>query len=398
MKILFVSRFLPHAAVRDSGGQDTYHYIEALSQRHEVSLISFATADQGEAVASMEQICQEVVAVPFDPDGLGPRLWRAGWRVLLPKVYGRNVSFRYRDQLRQLCQRQPFDVAIVDGMMARYGRYLSPIPRLLDQVDIYATVAYHAYQTITSPRSRWWAKRDWLRTYQHEIGYATGYDAILVRSTKDQTILQDYLPQHPIFVLPPWFEGLEELSQIASIRPAGNKILLMGAMNLPANTEAALFFAERVFPLVRTTIPDAHLYIVGSNPTTDVCQLGQHEGITVTGEVDSLYPYYEQCAVNVVPLFVGGGIIVKTLNGLAAGRPTVATQRGNSGTGATAGRDLLVADTTPAPFAQAVIDILTDNEQWHRLATNGRQFVRQTYHWPSIINQLNAFLAEIAAK
>ena len=63
------------------------------------------------------------------------------------------------------------------------------------------------------------------------------------------------------------------------------------------------------------------------------------------------------CAINVVPLFTGGGVIVKTLNGMASGRPTVVTAVGNSGTGARSGIDLLVVSDDPKKFAEAHMSI-----------------------------------------
>ena len=115
----------------------------------------------------------------------------------------------------------------------------------------------------------------------------------------------------------------------------------------------------------------------------------------VIGEVDDLTPYYAETAVNVVPLFTGGGIIVKTLNGLAAGRPTVATRLGNSGTGALPKQHLLIADASPESFANTVIQILLSTNLWQSLAVEGRKFVQDTYDWTSIINNLSYFLTNI---
>ncbi|MCA9993738.1 MAG: hypothetical protein KDE29_22305, partial [Anaerolineales bacterium] len=60
-----------------------------------MSLIAFVTPDQARAVAAMEAVCREVVAVPYRPGALAGRVWRAGWRVLRPSVYGRVVSPAY---------------------------------------------------------------------------------------------------------------------------------------------------------------------------------------------------------------------------------------------------------------------------------------------------------------
>lgn len=391
MKILFVSRFLPHPDVRDSGGQDTYHYISALSAPHDVSLIAFTRPGQDDAVRGMQEICVEVVAVPYRQTALSHRLWRAWWRFLYPRVYGRVFSFTYRRQLRALLARHDFDVVLVEGVMAQYGTVVRGAKRVLDEVDIYASVAYQIYRNEERSVFRLYKWLDWLRLQAWELHYADSYDGVLVRSEADRVLLQRYLPEQKIGVLSPWFEGLDTLQNISACRPSGNQALFVGAMCHPENVEAVVYFVERVFPKIRRQVPDAEFVIVGSNPTRRVRALGRVSGVTVVGEVADLTPYYEQSAVNVVPLLRGGGIIVKTLNGLAAARPTVTTSAGNSGTEAIAGRDLLVTDD-PDAFARAVIDLLTDADRWYTLAENGRQFVATAYRWNDIVARLEQFL------
>lgn len=395
MELLFVCRFLPHPAVRDSGGQDVYHYISSLSERHSVSLIAFVTAEQQDALAAMHSICRQVVAVPYSPHALLPRLGRALCRVFLPRVYGRVVSLRYRRSLRALLSRVQFDVVIVDGMMAQYGRWVREPKKVLDEIDVYSLVAYHTYQNERHLLARLWAGFDWLRLHLFELRYLGSYDAVLVRSERDREIVRAYLPWQRVEAIAPWFEGLDDLSRAEPSRPEGNRLLFVGAMNLPKNVEAVLYFVRQVLPLIRRQVPDVELYIVGSAPTSSVCQLAAEQGVIVTGEVQELTPYYERCAVNVVPLLTGGGIIVKTLNGMAAGRPTVATPVGNSGTGARPGRDLVVVDCQPEMFARAVVRLLTDQELWERIAIQGRAFVASHYNWDEVTGRLESFLGHL---
>jgi len=201
-----------------------------------------------------------------------------------------------------------------------------------------------------------------------------------------------------IAVIPPWFEGLDTLIQIPLTRPPENNILFMGAMQNPKNIEAIHFFATQVLPIIQHILPDAALYIVGGNPTPQVQGLASLPGVIVTGEVSDLTPYYLLCAVNVVPLLTGGGIIVKTLNGLASGRPTVSTPLGNSGITAIPEEHLLIVPPEPQAFADAVITLLSDHHLWHILAYNGRQFIEENYQWSQGIDQLEQIMGQICQK
>lgn len=391
MNILFISRFLPHPEVRDSGGQDAYHYLAALSEKHSVTLIAFVTESQQEAADLMRQTCEEVVGVTYHPRALLPRIWRQWWRVWLPRVYGRNISLGYWRRLRELLRRKTFDVVVVDGMMAQYGTLAEGAKLVLDEIDVYSIVAYQIYLSKRSWLLRTWYWLDWLKTQLWEWHYLRLYDGVLVRSQADKSVLQSYMPDQNVTVVSPWFEGLEELSRLPTQRPPGNNLLFVGAMNLPANVEAVRFFVAEILPLIRQEISDVSFYIVGSNPTPAVQRLGAEKGVIIIGEVDDLTPYYEHSAVNVVPLLRGGGIIVKTLNGMAAGRPTVTTSVGNAGIGARSGRELLIADS-PRDFADSVIRLLSESSIWHTVSESGRGYVQSRYTWADTIEALETAL------
>lgn len=395
MKILFVSRFLPHPQVRDSGGQDTYHYILELSSRHEVSLMAFVPAQEEEAVQEMRRICANVVAIPYRTSALPDRLWRAWWRTVYPKVYGRVFSLSYRRQLQQLIRQHQFDLVIIDGMMAQYGLLVRGTKRVLDEVDIYSTVAYHTYLREYRRLPRLQALIEWMRTYLYEFRYARCYEAVVTRSSKDKIYLQELLPGQPIGILSPWFEGLtDEIRSIPICRPSGNLILFVGAMNTPKNIEAVIHFAHHIFPWIRSQVPDVIFQIVGGSPSAEVQSLATIDGIQVIGAVDDLTPFYRKAAIHVVPLLVGGGIITKTLNGMASGRPTVATSLGIAGTSATPNHDLMVADH-PLAFAQAVIHLLQDEDDWLIYANRGREFVTNHYDWEAITRSFESFLQSV---
>ena len=167
-------------------------------------------------------------------------------------------------------------------------------------------------------------------------------------------------------------------------------------MNIPANITAVTFFAHKILPLLSAHKPDIKFFIVGSRPARAVLALNDLPNIEVVGEVPSLLPYYAQASVVVVPLFTGGGIIVKTLNGLASGRPVVTTSVGNSGTGAKHERDLLISSPTPEVFSAAILELLDNEQAWLHLAENGRKFIQAHYDWSKTIDSMINFLQEVS--
>ena len=394
MNILFINRFLPHATVRDGGGQYKYHTMRSLAEKHEISLITFVQPSNKHGLTEMRALCHKLVAIEFNETKLLGRIQRLILRLLKTRVYGRNISLQYLWQLRRLLRRQRFDVVIIDGEMAWYQFAVGSNKKVLDEIDLYGPVAYHHYQQATGLNRRYlhW---DWLRTVSAELHYASQHDAILVRSDKDKTILADLLHHariQPVYV---WFEGLDSLRHLPAQRPAGNKIIFVGAQYLPANVDAAVWFATQAFPIVQRSVPNAEFILVGANPAPEVVALAQHAGVIVTGTVDDLTPYYAQAAVSVVPLAIGGGTIIKLLNSLAAARPAVTTPIGASGVSGAADAHFVVAPRNAQLFAQAVIDLLQNQARWDAFASAGREQVLERYEWGANIGRLEQLLLKI---
>ncbi len=85
-----------------------------------------------------------------------------------------------------------------------------------------------------------------------------------------------------------------------------HSIVLCGGYSVYRNSEAALWFARTVFPLVKQEIPQTEFWIVGSNPNQELRQLGENPGIHVTGTVPDVRPCYARAAVTVAPYRYGG--------------------------------------------------------------------------------------------
>jgi len=140
-----------------------------------------------------------------------------------------------------------------------------------------------------------------------------------------------------------------------------------------------LYFAREVWPLVRQRRPELRLVIVGAQPAAQVLAL-RKEGITVTGTVEDVRPFYRGALVSVVPLRVGGGTRLKVLEAMAAGTPVVSTSLGAEGLAVTAGKDILIADT-PEAMADAIVSLQAKSPPWQELVANGRRSVRERYDW-----------------
>jgi glycosyltransferase involved in cell wall biosynthesis len=162
---------------------------------------------------------------------------------------------------------------------------------------------------------------------------------------------------------------------------------MTGKMSYHANVSMVLHFATAIWPLIRASLPEAQLWIVGKDPSKEVRRLAGDPAIRVTGTVPDLRPFLQAAAVAVAPLAYGVGIQNKILEAMACATPVVTTSQGLSALGAVPDRDLVMADE-PAAFAAAVIGLLRAPDRRAEVGLSGRRYVEANHAWPSIAAQL----------
>lgn len=160
-------------------------------------------------------------------------------------------------------------------------------------------------------------------------------------------------------------------------------LLFVGLMSYEPNVDAALFFAQRVLPLIQRHVPTVKFLIVGKDPTPEIRRLDNGQSVFVTGTVPEVSDYLLKSTVAVVPIRFGGGTRIKILEAMAHRKAIVSTTIGAEGIEAQPGKHLLVADS-PEDFAQACTLLLKDDCLRNRLSEEGFKLVRDRYQWRGI--------------
>lgn len=205
-----------------------------------------------------------------------------------------------------------------------------------------------------------------------------------VCSEREREALLKRVPVADIRVVP---NGVDCDAFKPSERPLSERksLVFVGSMDYDANIDAAQWFAHEAWPQIHKMRPDLRFVIVGSRPTAEVCALARQPGITVTGTVDSIQPYYDAAFAAVVPLRVGGGTRLKVLEAMASGVPVISTPLGCEGIAYTEGWHLLVEREIKG-FRSAV-HFLGDEPLWRALSSEGRKLALK-YDWAEIGEEL----------
>lgn len=154
-------------------------------------------------------------------------------------------------------------------------------------------------------------------------------------------------------------------------------ILFVGGFAHAPNADAAEWFVHEVMPRIVKERHDAHLYLLGSNPTTEVLALAG-KNVTVIGYVseEDLLDYYKRVRVSVAPLRFGAGMKGKVIEAMRYGLPCSMTSIGAQGL-----EDVpfLAVSDDPTLFADNVLRMLNDDEYWTWLSQSEQQLVRERF-------------------
>ena len=212
---------------------------------------------------------------------------------------------------------------------------------------------------------------------------------VLAISRVDREALSALAPQANILELP---NGVDSNYFAFNPEAPGKKRLLFtGVMSYGPNDDAACYFAEEVFPALRTLHGEAEFWIVGPGPSARLSAFGNSPGITVHGGVPDIRPYLRESNVFVCPLRYGAGVKNKLLAAMSSGLPIVASTLSTNGIEVEDGRHLLIADD-PEKFVAAIDRLFSQQEQRATLRTEARALIERQYSWSAQIAPLETAL------
>lgn len=385
MKILFVSPFLPYPGVPHAGGKLIHFFLSVLVRSHSVVLLSRIFPGEERHLRSLSEMLERVETVPAE----GPI--RPGSPVSLLRTVASYKKLCRRARI--LLRSERFDLCQVEYTETGVFFPGNPgVPAVLSCHDVIAKPAYrrHAVSRGIGRLTTWIALH--VNTAAERLAVGK-FRRIFTLSDEDREWAGRSYPgvvfrtlRYPAGI---GFRGVAR-------SPQGRRVLFVGAMNRPQNRDGLRYFLREVWPSVRGNFPDAEFHIVGAGMDENLRREAAAEpGVKPAGGVPEVEPHYASAAVFVAPVLTGGGVIVKVLDALAAGVPTVTTPYGNEGVRANDGKEILIADTAK-DFAAAVIFLLGDDAARNAMGEAGRRFVNANFSEDAFSDTVDAVYREAA--
>ncbi|MGA9844207.1 MAG: glycosyltransferase family 4 protein [Nitrososphaeraceae archaeon] len=397
MKILFLTAHLPFPPA-SGGRRREFELVSRLGKKFQVHLCSLTTTPEIDRkhARQLSKYCKSVNL--FNTTQPFPAEHDFRYTLLMKRYFSEEATYSISCMLRH----HYFDLVHVE---AYYLMQLLPnesnVPILLVEHNMEYMLNLQRLLLSSSLADRFLYWRDYYNTFYWERNFWKKATKIVTVSAEDEISIRLQEPNMDVITIPngidhkividrpvdPEFLRRSSFSNSDHIRTFNDNnplILFVGNFLYDPNIDAALYFCKQIFPLILKYIHNAKLLLVGNSPTPEILKLGtsSNNNIIVTGYVDSLYPFYKAAKVVVCPLRIGGGIKVKILEALRAGKAIVSTSVGAQGLSVD-NRALCICDKI-YDFAANVVRFLSNPQDRHRQEQEALLFAKTIPTWEKV--------------
>jgi glycosyltransferase involved in cell wall biosynthesis len=378
LRVLIVSPTFPYPPSWGFGMR-VYQLARYLSERHDVTLLSYARADEMVHVDSLRAQLGEVRAVERPQSrGLTKRLAQ------LTSIAS-SASYQVRDlhtvamqrAIDELLSSQRYDIIQLESSQMCGFRYPSTGALVLDEHNIEYELLQRMQQGERSWTRRLYNRVEYRKFRPIEQQFWRKVDGCAVTSEREEAIVQSNAPSTPVTVVS---NGVDpDFFMPSGIDSEADTLVFNGLLSYRPNFDAASYLVEDVMPRIDRIRPGVTLTLVGYGTPSELESL-RRPNVVLTGMVPDVRPYLERAAVVVVPIRMGGGTRLKVVEALAMAKAVVSTTIGCEGLRVRDGEHLLKADDANS-FASSVALLLSDTARAETLGRAGRALMVGEYSW-----------------
>lgn len=209
-------------------------------------------------------------------------------------------------------------------------------------------------------------------SYQEEQSILERFDAVLAIQKHEYKILRKMLPQKVIILCP------HSISYSGQNQRHVNKIENIGFIGADneANRSGLDWFLKQVWPIVKQL--DLKLYIFGKVGDRFQRLCDSDESINNMSDQLSQAEIYSMVDCMINPVFVGGGLKIKTLEALAYSKPIISSQEGSVGI-ENPGQNGIIMAQNRLEFIEALIQLVKQPDYADELIQQGKNIIENQF-------------------
>ena len=208
-------------------------------------------------------------------------------------------------------------------------------------------------------------------SYQEEKSILSHFDAILAIQKHEYEILRKMLPNKVLLLCPHSVTYNSQFQKSQEIKNIG----FIGADN-EANRSGLDWFVQQVWPIVKQL--NLNLYIFGKvgDRFQDLCD--QDASIIDMSDKLSQAEIYDSVDCMINPVFVGGGLKIKTLEALAYAKPIISSREGSVGIDNQNANGIIVAHDR-SEFIEGLIKLVKQPNLATTLIQQGKSTIEEQF-------------------
>lgn len=395
MKVLMLTPYLPYPLL--SGGQTrTYNLLKNLAPLHDITLFAFIRKEEERSyIGELTKLGIRVKVFRRRRAWETKNILLAGL-TSYPFLVSIYLSRSLKKHLKMELETGEYDVVHAEPFYVVPNLPNLKVPLLL--VD--QTIEYKVYQHFVEKSSNFFLKPllyyDVAKIKYWETRYWKEASRVVAMSDEDKAVMQSEVKGLRVDVVPngvdyDYFDkrGATGVLKVATKDPV---VLFVGSSTWLQNREAIDILYNEVWPIIKSRLPMAHLWIIGKGVEHFFGKLAS-ERVRVS-EVEDIREAYFSATVMVAPMYGSGGTRYKNLESFASGLPVVSTSIGFNGLDVKDGVNVLIREK-PEDLAEAAIEVIENKKLYERLSKNARELVKQKYDWQSIALSLSKIYEEI---
>jgi glycosyltransferase involved in cell wall biosynthesis len=371
-----------------------FQFLKHLGTRHDVWLATYRRPGAEIETTGLETRGIHVQTVPWMPP-VNKRLVQFGSSFTARSYTGGIFHQAAMQALIDALQAQvAFDAVLLESSLLSRFRFNPSSALVLDEHNVEYEVLHRTWASERSPVRKAHAFVEYHKFRREEQAAWARAGSCVFTSERERQMASSHAAGASLATVP---NGVDlEYMQPACESPAGSELVFVGRIGYRPNTDAVVYFASAILPLIWRDHPQVTLTVVGADVPAEVQALAGPR-IAITGPVPDVRPYMRRAAAVVVPLRFGGGTRLKVLEAMGMAKPIVSTTLGCEGLDVQHGRHVLLADDAQA-FAHAVDRVLTQPTAAAAVGLQGRRLAERQYSWSKLAADLETVLEAATAR
>lgn len=230
---------------------------------------------------------------------------------------------------------------------------------------------------------------DYLKTKYYEKKYLNQYDKITTICDVDKDLFKQIFTNKDIEVLPPVINlNNKEINKDKT----EDKFIICGAFYWTPKyiNLKMLLSASNIENFYKR---GKEVLIVGRANQKDVNYVNSHfKGISMTGPVDSVIPYYQKCRIAIVPELVGGGFKLKIAEAVQYSKPIVAIKGSVTDKSMIPNKHFIEAKDFEDLIDKS-LDLMDNKAKQQELVKNARELFQKRYTYEYSTNVIENLLS-----